>query len=286
MFRKSFLTTFLIVTAVGGAIVCQTAFAQTSQASNLNISPKRVIFAGPNMASAVYIFNRGEQTATYRIELIDRVMLPIGEIVAVKDLPDDPESKQIASRLKSAAEMIQYTPRRITLAPGQSQAIRLRLLRPAQLPDGEYRTTLTVSALPPEDAGLTVDQALNAGSEKLSIQAIALFGISIPVIVRNGQLTSQVKIDAAQASGDKVQLTLARAGLGSVYGDIEVREKDAKGDVIGSIRGIGVYDEVDRRLVNISLTRAVRPGEPLFLTYHDDSEPQNIVMAADEITAK
>ena len=286
MSRKSFLTTLLTVTAVGGAIISEPSFAQTSQTSNLNISPKRVVFAGPNMATAIYIFTRGEQTATYRIELIDRVMLPNGEIVAVKDLPENVESKQIASRFKSAAEMIQYTPRRITLAPGQSQAIRLRLLRPAQLPDGEYRTTLTVSALPPEDTGLTVDQAVNAGSEKLSIQAIALFGISIPVIVRNGQLTSQVKIDAAQASGDKVQLKLARTGLGSVYGDIKVREKDAKGDVIGSIRGISVYDEVDSRLVSIPLTRAVRSGEPLFLTYHDDSEPENIVLATDQIRAQ
>jgi hypothetical protein len=32
----------------------------------------------------VYIFNRGEQTVTYRVELIDGAMLPTGEIIALR----------------------------------------------------------------------------------------------------------------------------------------------------------------------------------------------------------
>lgn len=286
MARRGFWVHSLAAILLGGLAITAPAHAQAEQASNLNISPKRVVFSGPNAASAVYIFNRGEQTVTYRVELIDRAMLPTGEIIALEELPDDAQSKQLASRLKSSASMIQFTPRRVTLEPGQSQAIRLRLLRPADLSDGEYRTTLTISALPPEDTGLTVDQAVGEGSDKLSIQAIALFGISIPIIVRQGQLTNDVQIEQASASGDKVQFTLTRKGPGSVYGDIEVREKDAKGKVIGVVQGIGVYNEIDHRLVEISLNRPVRAGEPLYLSYRDDSAPANTALAVEQIAAK
>lgn len=107
MARRGFLVHTLAATLIGALAITSPVHAQTQQASNLNISPKRVVFSGPNAASAVYIFNRGEQTVTYRVELIDRAMLPTGEILALDALPDDAESKQIASRLKSSAGMIQ-----------------------------------------------------------------------------------------------------------------------------------------------------------------------------------
>lgn len=262
------------------------AQSQTEQSSNLNITPKRVVFSGRVAASAIYILNRGDQEVTYRIELVDRVMSPNGEIRTIAELANDAESKPRTSRMKSSADMIQFTPRRVTLAPGQTQAIRLRLLRPADLPDGEYRTTLTVSALPPEDTGLTVDQAVEESENKFSMRAIALFGVSIPLIVRQGQLSTVVKIDQARASGDKVRLSLVREGLGSVYGDLEVREKDAKGQILGIIHGIGVYNEIDNRVVEISLNRPVEAGEVLYLSFRDDAISDGLASAVEQISVK
>lgn len=251
------------------------------QPNNLNISPKRVVFAGANAATAVYIFNRGDEPVTYRIELVDRVMLPSGEIRAIRELASDPASKQLANGFKSAADMVQFSPRRITLAPGQSQAIRLRLLRPATLQDGEYRTTLTVSALPPEDAGLTAEQLAGPESGKLGLKAVALFGVSIPVIVRQGQLVSHVHFEQVRASGTEVHLNVVREGQGSVYGDLEVHEKTAKGPLVGLVRGVGVYEEVGSRTVNIPLTRPVKRGEPLALVYRDDSDADDAMLVSE-----
>lgn len=280
------LTSILAATLFAGIMMPKPAQSQTEQSSNLNISPKRVVFSSRVAASAIYILNRGDQAVTYRIELVDRVMSPNGEIRTIAELADDAESKPRVSRMKSSADMIQFTPRRVTLAPGQTQAIRLRLLRPADLPDGEYRTTLTVSALPPEDTGLTVDQAVGEGDDKFSMRAIALFGISIPLIVRQGQLSTVVKIDQARASGDKVRLSLVREGLGSVYGDLEVREKDAKGQILGIIHGIGVYNEIDNRVVEISLNRPVEAGEVLYLSFRDDAISDGLASAVEQISVK
>ena len=273
------------------AIFAMTAFwaagfssqSLAQQPNNLNISPKRVVFANANAATAVYIFNRGDEPVTYRIELVDRVMLPSGEIRAIRDLDSDAASKQLASGFKSAADMVQFSPRRITLAPGQSQAIRLRLLRPATLPDGEYRTTLTVSALPPEDAGLTAEQVAGPDNGKLGLKAVALFGVSIPVIVRQGQLVSHAHFEQVRVGGTEAHLNLVREGQGSVYGDIEVHEKNAKGPLVGLVRGVGVYEEVASRAVDIALTRPVKRGEPLALVYRDDSDVDDVILANEPI---
>jgi hypothetical protein len=52
------------------------------------------------------------------------------------------------------------------------------------------------------------------------------------------------------------------------------------------VQGIGVYNEIDHRLVEISLTRPVRAGEPLYLSYRDDSAPANTALAVEQIAAK
>lgn len=284
--RRKFLIRVLGTALFGGVMLSLPVPAAAQQVNNLNISPKRVVFAGAATASAVYIFNRGEEAVTYRVELVDRVMLPSGEIRSKDELIDNPAGVELAGRLKSSASMIQFTPRRVTLQPGQSQAIRLRLLRPAVLPDGEYRTTLTVSAVPPDDAGITADQAFGANDGKLSIKAIARFEISIPLIVRQGQLAGLVRIDNARASGQKLELELARSGSRSVYGDLEVRENDANGKIVGLIRGVGVYEETDRRALEVSLNRIVSPGEALYLSFREDAASEATAVVVERIVAK
>ncbi|MFN5086424.1 MAG: molecular chaperone [Novosphingobium sp.] len=284
--RRKFLIRVLGTALFGGVMLSLPVPAAAQQVNNLNISPKRVVFAGAATASAVYIFNRGEEAVTYRVELVDRVMLPSGEIRSKDELIDNPAGVELAGRLKSSASMIQFTPRRVTLQPGQSQAIRLRLLRPAVLPDGEYRTTLTVSAVPPDDAGITADQAFGANDGKLSIKAIARFEVSIPLIVRQGQLAGLVRIDNARASGQKLELELARSGSRSVYGDLEVRENDANGKIVGLIRGVGVYEETDRRALEVSLNRIVSPGEALYLSFREDAAPEATAVVVERIVAK
>lgn len=271
---------------MGGLMQLMAPPATAQQVNNINISPKRVVFSGGTANSVVYIFNRGEEATTYRVELVDRVMLRNGEIRAKDELISSGVEVNLIGKLKSSASMIQFTPRRVTLQPGQSQAIRLRLLRPASLADGEYRTTLTVSAVPPEDIGVTADQAFAETEGELSIKAIARFEISIPLIVRHGQLDGQVRIDNALASGQKLQLELARSGSRSVYGDIEVRENNASGEIVGLIRGVGVYEEINRRFLEIPLNRTVHPGETLHLSFREDAAPEASALAVEQIVAK
>lgn len=255
-------------------------------AANLNITPRRVIFEGSKRTEAVYIFNQGNATAVVDIALIDNIMLPSGEIVPVSSAP---ERGAIAAgplgRLHSARDLLLATPSRVSLAPGKGKTIRLRV----SLPDGaatagEYRTHLTVTTIPPASSGLTVDAAANSRGE-LSFAINTVFGISIPLIVRNGGPKGSATFGSFAIDHDMqavpgsetprriavLSVPLQRTGTASVYGNIEVRAgKGKNSELIGLVRGIAVYPEIDQRDVRIPLVRELRHGEVLSITFIAD----------------
>lgn len=264
-------------------VAIQPAWAQVG--ADLNLSPKRVVFKASERAATVFVYNRGSETVSYSIDLIDRVMTPDGNIRLLDEASKDSGAADSVSRFRSAKSMLLFTPRRVTLAPNESQTVRLRLLRPGDIAAGEYRSTLTVTAIPPEDAGLTAEKAADANKSEVSLRVIALFSLSIPVIVRQGTTVATAKFAAVRLGDRNVALTLERGGAGSLYGDIEVRRGTPKGELVGFIKGLGVYSEVDSRAVTIPLTAPVTHGEKLFLLYRDDDQSPGAVLASETLIA-
>ena len=241
--------------------------------ADLNISPKRVVFEPGERSATVYIFNQGDREATYTVELVDRIMLGDGQIVAAADRPD--------VTVASAREQVQYTPRRITLQPRESQAIRVRA-RPGD--GGEHRTHLTVTALPSEDAGFTVEQAVQPGSDEVAVQVVALFSVSIPVIVRDAAPDARAAIEnlsiAPGETGQVLSLDLVRLGDNSVYGDVEVRVGgDESAPLTTAVRGVAVYTEIGRRQVALLLTEPLVAGQTITVLYRDDDAKPGEILA-------
>ena len=270
--------------------------------ADLNISPKRLVFDPQGRSAVVYVFNRGSAPATYSIDLVDRAMTPDGEIRDVAEVGKTPDGAAVVAKVKSAKSMIIYTPRRVTLAAGASQVVRLQVLRPGDLADGEYRTHLTVSEVPPETSGLTAEEAAGNESNQVSVKVTALFAVSIPIIVRQGPAGVRAGIEGvtyavrdtgpgappgAPAKTGVVSLQLVREGPSSLFGDVEVRAlKGGKpADLLGGLRGIGVYPEVDRRQVDVPLVRAAAPGETLMVIFRDEDAKPGIYLASARYTA-
>jgi P pilus assembly chaperone PapD len=265
--------------------------------ADLNVSPKRVVFDANGRSATIFVFNQGDQPATYSVALVDRAMFPSGEIVAVDEAMKDPAKATVAGSVKSASAMITYTPRRVVLQPHTSQVVRLRVLRPSDLAAGEYRTHLTVTAVPSEDTGVTAEQAA-AGQQEgaIAMRITALFSISIPVIVRQGPLDVRAGTanlayavrDIAPGSGAPakptgvVTLDLTRLGANSVFGDVEVRG-GPKNEVLGLVRGVGVYPEVDRRQVVVRLTSLPAHGSQLTVVFKDDDTQPGATLATDHL---
>ncbi|MCA3254125.1 MAG: hypothetical protein INF91_00735 [Alphaproteobacteria bacterium] len=270
------------------------AAAPANVASNVNINPKRVTFDALGKTAAVYIFNQGNGPGTFNIELIDRLMLPNGQIIPFDEAQTKPELKPLVDAMKSAKAMLLTTPRRATLQPGSGQTIRIRAGGAAVPPPGEYRSHLTVTALPPPDTGVTAEQAANQTEGALSFRVTSILGLSIPVIIRVGPIDVRAALEKPSLSFEDISpdgvappkrtpvlsLDLVRLGANSLFGDIEVRGAKETGNKppLGAVRGIGVYTEIDRRQVKIALQRTPAPGEQIEILFRDDDTKPGTVL--------
>ncbi|MDX9998080.1 MAG: hypothetical protein WCY15_04360 [Phenylobacterium sp.] len=244
---------------------------------DLTISPKRLVLAAGARSATVFLLNRGTETTTYAIELADRVMLPDGRIREPGDVADEPGGAEATALLQTATEMIVFSPRRVTLRPGESQTVRLRIARAADLPEGEYRSHLTVTAVPPPDAGLTAEQAAQARPGQMTIRIRTAFGVSIPVIVRQGDPRAGAEIRDVRymppASGRQAALALAlvRTGKASLYGDLTVRAAGSGEPPLAQARGVAVYAEIGRRTLELPLRRRLSQGERVEIVFADEA---------------
>jgi len=251
----------------------------------LNITPKRLTFDPARRNGTIYLLNQGTAPVTVDLTVSDRVMLADGQIFAAEEAAKREDGKGPAAQLRSAKDLLQVSPRRVTLAPGRPQTVRVRLSGLPTAP-GEHRSHLTVSTIPPREAGATPEAVAGGGSDQLSFQIIAVYGLSIPLIVRTAEADVRAAIEGAhvEAQAGKppvVVLDLVRLGESSAFGNFDVRVAGARKDAapLGAVRGVAVYPEVARRTVRILLTRAPAPGEKLEVTFTDDDTSPGKVLA-------
>lgn len=287
--------------------IAATAVAQTApppsvpaEASsvNLNITPKRLILGRGTRTGSIYVFNQGNVAATFDIAFVERIMLPNGEIRAVAEAGAEPALAPIVRKLRSAQPFVAVAPRRVVLAPGKGQTIRIRATQPADA-EAEYRTHLTVTSLPPRDAGLSADQVGASTGNQLSFRITSAFGISIPVFLRGAPADAKgalanIGLSYADVSPNGatapirtavLSMDIQRLGASSLYGNVEVRSGRG-GAPLGVARGVGVYPEVDSRQLSIPLTRAPRQGEALEIIYTDDESAPGRVIAKTAFDAR
>lgn len=209
---------------------------------DLLVAPTRIVLDG-RKGTEIVLNNIGEEPATYRVSVEFRRMTPDG---ALEDVT------QPTAADKSAEDMLIYAPRRVTLAPHQPQAIRIAARPPQGLADGEYRVHLLFRAIPP--ATPVVQTAAAEQPKGLRFQLTPVYGVTIPVIVRLGNL--QVKAGIANVRLGKkdndqvVALDLTRSGPRSTFGEVRVLKAGVK-DPIAFQRGVAIYTEIDTRHVTV-----------------------------------
>lgn len=227
------------------ALACLCAPAKA--AADLLIAPTRVVFQGAQRAAEIALVNRGKERATFRIGIVNKRMDRDGRFVDI-DTPGENE--------RFADGMLRLSQREISLEPGQPQTIRVILRKPEALADGEYRSHLLFRGVPAPSA----PSASGSGAPGLSIALTPIYGVSIPVIVRQGPVEAMVKIlgasvEAASAAGPAtLVVTLERQGERSVHGDLTVAPTGKPDEpAVAQIRGVSVYTPNSERVVRIAL---------------------------------
>src|SRR5438270_8464495 len=213
---------------------------------DLLVAPTRLVLDGRKGAEVI-LNNIGDEPATYRVSVEFRRMTEKGELI---DVPTPSATD------KAAENMIVYAPRKVTLAPHDPQAIRIVARAPQGLPDGEYRVHMLFRAIPP---ATPVVQPTGEQPKGVQFQLTPVYGVTIPVIVRLGNLEASAGIANVQLerreSGAAVGLDLTRVGTRSTYGEVRVLKAGIK-DPVAIQKGVAVYTEVGTRHVSIPLADA------------------------------
>lgn len=233
------------------ALLSFTPIATSYAGSNLLVTPTRVVFDKRTRSAQVTLMNQGNETGNYRISFIRQNMTEDGRFVAVKE----------GEAGKFSDEMIRYSPRQVTLEPGQPQVVRLLLRKPRNLEEGEYRSHMLFQALP-NPKKTNVEKLTSKKDNTISVELVPIVGISIPVIVRHGNVAgtvslSDVKFVKSGNQKDKtsVSVLMTRSGNGSVYGDFKAvfTSSSAQSVVIGQAIGVAVYSPNTKRRFHIPL---------------------------------
>jgi hypothetical protein len=214
---------------------------------DLLVAPTRIIMDG-GRGTEIILNNIGDETATYRISVELRRMRPDGSFEDVTT----PTTAEAAAR-----DMIVYAPRRVTLPPRQPQTIRIAARAPAGLPDGEYRVHMLFRAVPPPQAPVKTP----ADFKGIGFALTPIYGVTIPVIVRLGNLSATAGIanvgKTEQDGKPAIALDLSRTGSRSTFGEVRVL-KAGLPSPLAIQRGVAVYTEVGKRQV-------VVPVDPQFV---------------------
>jgi hypothetical protein len=204
---------------------------------DLLLTPQRVVFEGPKRIEELNLANLGRDTARYVISLINLRMKEDGNFEEIAQ----PDTGQ-----HFADNWVRFFPHSVILGPGESQAVKIQLTRPNGMAPGEYRSHMYFRAIPNEQP-LGVKDSVPDTS--ISVRLIPIFGISLPVIIRIGENTTQttlsdLSLEMGQDTVPILNVVFHRTGNMSVYGDLVVDHMPGQGGKtvrVGVIRGIAVY---------------------------------------------
>jgi len=267
-------------------LMAQLGFSiQTMAQGDLLVTPSRVVFEGNKQKEQLNLLNMGQDTATYTISFVQRSMKEDGSFVTI----EKPDSGQMF-----ADPYLRIFPRQVTLAPREPQVILVQFRRKADMIAGEYRSHLYFRSeqnYKPLGMGKT-----DSNKKLVNVQLIPIFGVSIPIIIRTGEVNvsvtlSNLELTPLQGTTQYLKLTINRSGNISTYGDITVQYIPEKGKpvLIATVAGVGVYTNIQKRnmILKLSPVSNLKPGiGKLKVQYTGKVDTKSIVYAESELVLK
>jgi hypothetical protein len=255
---------------------------QVSAQGDLLISPTRVMFDGKKQRETLNLVNTGKDIATYSISFVQYKMNDDGSFIIV----EKPDSAQMF-----ADPYLRIFPRRVTLAPGEPQVVMVQCRRTPDMMDGEYRSHLYFRSEKNVDP-LGIEKSPKDTS-LVSVQLIPIYGMSIPIIIRVGEVNASASLSNLKLESEKnldyyLRLTINRTGNISTYGDIIIDyiPNQGRSYEIGVVKGVGVYSNLSKRNIIVKLNnttgKSLTNGK-LKVQYISNDETKRVVYAEEEL---
>jgi len=222
-------------------------------AAVLFIHPTLVMFEGNTRSGTITLSNRGDQTGTFEMSWSDMAMTPGGGLV-----------KHEGPAPWSLQSYVRYSPRRVTLAPLESQVVRIAVRRGLDVPEGEYYSHFRVLTLNSEDPFAEEADAEEADADESTGAAVTIearSAVAVPIIWRNSRENSSASIESVRIDQDTNQISVdvQRHGPLSVRGFLHVFETAADGarSFLAAPVPLVIYPNLDARTMAIELNDGV-----------------------------
>ncbi len=258
-------------------VICLIFYSTLSIAQgDLMVTPTRVVFEGNKQKEELNLANMGNEIATYSISFVQKNMKEDGSFENLEQL----DSLQFY-----ADSYLRIFPRTVTLSPGESQSVIIQFRRKPSMQAGEYRSHLFFRS--EKDYTPLGQNESKIDSTMLSVSITPIFGMSIPVIIRTGDVSvsssiSNTNLETLQDNSQNVLFTINRMGNISLYGDIKVLFTPEQGSPfeVGVLNGVGVYTNIDKRNMKIRISNpkgGKLPHGKLKITYTNKNEGKSVI---------
>ncbi|BFT31170.1 hypothetical protein D210916BOD24_23460 [Alteromonas sp. D210916BOD_24] len=237
----SSIARFIFVCSIFLFIICSPASA------NVALSKFRIFFDAHDRSNSLQLRNTGAVDVKYTAEIALNAMTEDGAVYAISEDPFD------------ASAFLRFSPKRGVIQPGERQAIRFALRKPAGLADGEYRAVIR----------LTTELAPTTGG---NVNLASKLAYNVPIIVRHGELVAESTLESPTTvihnGMPAIQVWQTRHGNRSLYGNFIVQTLD--GEELGVLNNVAAYRPLERRKVLIPLQKVVKG--PVTINYIEDEK--------------
>lgn len=206
-------------------LFCASTFA------NLMVFPTRLVLDQKKPIGKLSLKYVGTTKMKFRIGTLYYKQLTNGKLIqaAPKEKIKD-----------SASNLITFSPRFVTLQPGETQVVRIMARRKGQLPKGEYRAHIHFESMK------QATQNEEKSSKGIETNLVINMGVAVPIIYRYGVKSQSATIKNPKLqtiSGKKVisfSLKRKNNSKGATYSKIEIYEENAT-EPLSIIKGISTY---------------------------------------------
>jgi hypothetical protein len=243
--KNSTILTFVAVMALSFPVAIN-----TYAGSLLFVAPNRIVMEPDQRTAVVNVTNKDDRHREFKIVVQNYIMTENGTTQIVDTFP------------YSAERMIRYVPRRIKLAPGERQTVRIMARRPKDLSDGDYHSHLLFDEMaPPPVESLANKDVPPEGKGQLKFKIEALYGLAIPIVIEHGAIENKLVVTAAkiklQDNGSYIAtVSLDRTGNSEGKGFLTIEHTTPEG--IAKVVGLGGDLHIYRELEHVNRTFRIK----------------------------
>jgi hypothetical protein len=258
-FNTRFLSLFSIILIL---LSCQVN-------ASLLISPTRISFESRDRNKEIIVVNTSNEVRSYALSWDEKKQNQFG---LYEDL-----SQSEANAFNIASPYLRFSPRRITLSPGESQRVKLLLRRKADMPIEAFHSHLKFTLIP-----TSVTAPSDTEQEGISIRMNFFLNYAIPVIIKNHRKLPEVNLISAvynsEASGESfgsIELTLENLNGTSSHGNFTVYFKPQGGskfEPVGYDNAVNIFHEVETMTRSIPLVKALSAPNGRFKLVYEGKE--------------